>query len=821
MLKLKRTIAILALLACICVPAPADINIKLTPDWQNIPEYTVDFMRERLGKLADTTVLCNLKEETDLTITLVEDPSLIDDLGEEGYRIHAYGTKVTIESATGVGVMYGCSRFIEWVMENTTEGLVHKGHVDIDFPVKRGQAKDFLLYMPKTVIEEQPFYSVRAVELANLELGVSDLIETDVPMEKYNNYSKINEPYKLAGMTWKKWCDWMARHRMNIVTNWPYSSGTNWWDLAVNPDTAGMSKYSTEDITKAAEKREELLAYARSRGVRPLLMNYVPGAVQRAVKQTHPDIVGTKRIEHHPDSYLLSNPKTSDLFISQIKAITRTYPSLGGFHFRWWGESFPSLEDSKSGKYRELSAGLINSMMRASREVNPDLDLIFSGFYQSGGNAEIAATLLPDVIIQSKWATDWEPYYDPAVPYDKITSVKQPYIISQGLPSEEFHSIGSAQYDTLAEGIKKYAKDAEEVPNLVGFSTVTGEKDHKWVTGTNYIALSHLDWAPLDSDMEKLMVNYYALHYGKDAAQPVYDAFKIKQDVYAEYVVDFAKITKYSNCLRTHGMFGLTEAELSTIGTLKRGLAQVTRHYKDMQKALALINSVSDTVKPEGKQHFRDMLIGMQWFTEFFSSRMLMAEAMIAKKSGDIDEMTELMRQLRIKNRQLQFISASKPNISDDFEMEGMNYAVNMYYGTIGENEQIDHILAPENLAKLRTTKELWAEPDYLEVYDKIGVVKEAVFNVPMGLDIESAVMYASIHDLDGQKPGDEGIMRFAGVEQKLAPTGDGQEREYKIDVPIDALSDKMVAQFELTDRPEGTRGYEVRGLRLVLHLKQ
>ena len=146
--------------------------------------------------------------------------------------------------------------------------------------------------MPKEQFESKPFYPIRFFHLNNYAMGVSDLIDSQVLLDKNNFHSGVDRGFDDAENTWKKWCDWLSRHKINRVSNWAYSAGTNWWDLAVDPATKGMSKYPQEEILKAAEVREELFKYAQSRGVKPYLMNYLTGSATPTIEKNYPEIIG-------------------------------------------------------------------------------------------------------------------------------------------------------------------------------------------------------------------------------------------------------------------------------------------------------------------------------------------------------------------------------------------------------------------------------------------------------------------------------------------------------------------------------------------------
>ena len=63
-----------------------------------------------------------------------------------------------------------------------------------------------------------------------------------------------------------------------------------------------MSKYPEKEILKAAEVREELFKYAKSRGVKPYLMNYLTGSATPTIAKNFPEIIGEldkDNTDHH------------------------------------------------------------------------------------------------------------------------------------------------------------------------------------------------------------------------------------------------------------------------------------------------------------------------------------------------------------------------------------------------------------------------------------------------------------------------------------------------------------------------------------------
>ncbi|MEN6580813.1 MAG: glycoside hydrolase family 20 zincin-like fold domain-containing protein [Armatimonadota bacterium] len=672
-----------------------------TPREEGMLPYTSELLKERLELLTGESVKIVPAGAKKADVRIRFDKSLEKKLGLEGYRLSTGKGGAIISAAGANGLMYGACGLIEWIMAETTPNLINKQDVDIDFPVTSGQAAKFFRSMPKTTIDDKPYYSTRGVELSNLSLGVADLIDTSKGTEKYNNYSNVKGGFSESAVVWKNWCDWMARHRMNFITNWPYSAGTNWWDLANDPMTKGTSIYDADEIDRAAKVREDLFKYARSRGLVPYLMNYVPGAASPAVCKAYPEIIGVSTETYYPTPYKLVGTKAVDMFRAQIKAMMRTYPSLGGLHLRWWGESFLS-----KGEGRKQLQDLALAIIESAKEVRPDASCIMSGYFRSGGTREFALKLPEGSIIQSKWGLqihttprymglggDWEPSPDPAVSFDMIRNVQKPFLISQNLPGEEYHSVGGVQYRSLAQGVNKYFLAANEVPNLQGFATVSGEKDHQWITDTIYITIARLNWSPGKTDVSSLIRNYLTTYYGPKVSEPAFKALELTQDAMEEWMLDFGGVAIYIDCARISNMFGLQRIQGLDPAQIKERLPVVAEEAKKLAEAYQLLAQAEPDVLSEGKASYSDLLMQTKFYADFIESRRLMTDAFNDHANKNIDGMAKKLRQLKEMDSQMLQLVKSKPNISDDFEMEGMKTAVNIPPAVEEEIRQINGLL--------------------------------------------------------------------------------------------------------------------------------
>jgi hypothetical protein len=708
-------------------------------------------------------------------------------------------------------------------MGQTTPGLIDKRNVDIDFPVTRGQAKAFLKKLPITEVEETPFYPVRMVELSCFALGVADLIDTDKGVQKYRNYEDVVGGFKGSAQLWKDWCDWCARHRMNYITNWPYGTGTNWWEMAVEPATAGMSVYSKEYITKAAKVRENLFKYAQSRGVKPLMMNYVAGAPNQSIKTNRPDLLGKKAMKQYPRPFCLSSPAVKEAHVAQIRAIMRTYPNLAGLHLRWVGESYPCDCEKCRGRTKELLADLLLEIIDAAREERKGTHFLLSGMALWGGE-DFLKRLPEDAILQVKWGCDWEPTSNLKFPLEAIAKCPRFLIISQNMPTEEQQPIGGVLYKLQQTGMRRYVQAAKRIPNMAGWSIVLGEKDHQWITETNFIAVARLNWDPLRTDVEALIKNYIVTHYGKAAVEPVYQALDISQDVWNEYHVDFDGVVPFYVCSRLHSMFGLQRVKSLSPAELEKGLSAVSEHAQRMKHAVDLLRQVEATIKPQGRESFRDLLMQEQIFANLLASRKLLAEAFLAQKSRRLDDMAEGLRKVQSMDKRILELSLAKPNMADDFEMSGMTQPTHMVTYINKELKEIDGVLAPENMEFLRHSRQIYGQPQRLLIAGDVGTEKYMSLVIPSDLDsrIRSARFYFTVENAGGEKPGEEAEVAMLGVNFKVPPSGDGPH-VYSFDVdPLSLTTEKVInVTFKLVGSAGDLRGYTAKDGRLVLELQK
>ncbi len=662
------------------INAHANIIVKYDYPSSPLTSYTVNLVQTKMMKLSGA------KFPGEVTISLILDSEMEKSLGEEGYRVTIQSSQVTIKSATEVGLLYGGINLIEWVIAETTAGIQDYFHVDIDFPVNAGQAREFLQNLPEDQFESKPFYPIRLFLLNNYAMGVADLIDSEIILEKYNFYSGVESGFAEAINTWKKWCDWGSRHRVNHISNWPYSAGTNWWDLALDSATKGMSKYPEKEIIQAAKVREEMFKYARSRGVKPFLMNYLTGSATPTIQKNRPDLIGELDTEdqHHTGaiSFCHSDDRLKNVFTAQIRAILRTYPSLAGIHIRWWGESFPCQCENCNGRQGELQRKLTIEIIEAALEERPDIEILLSGRLFLHGTQEYWDLLPEKVILQAKWGRDWEPTADPKIPFDNIVKTGHPFLISAALPGEEVSPFGSVQYGPYRDGVLKYAKNKEKVPNLSGFSVAMGEEDIGWITETNYLTAAKLNWAPLDVNIDDFIGNYLRATYG-DAQEDIYKSLELTQKAWEEYCVDFDGIGIYKDYMHITWMHGLDSVKSADLQKLQHNTKRIERHSQMLTQALFILERARDKVNPRALVAFDDIFIQTEIFAEFFTSRQMLAEAYLHHHDNKSERMRNKLKMVYESNQRIIKLALAKPNISDYFEMEGMTFPTNYEKGYI------------------------------------------------------------------------------------------------------------------------------------------
>jgi len=426
------------------------------------------------------------------------------------------------------------------------------------------------------------------------------------------------------------------------------------------------------------------------------------GAPNPTIIKNYPEFMGPRQRPEWPAAFCMSSPGLEEKFVSQIRAIVKAYPSLGGLHFRWWGESFPCHCPKCEGQWQSLLHEYTLAIVNAALEVRPDLDIRITGWIRGGGNKEIADRLPRNVIIQTKWGIDWEPTSFPNVPYSNITEVKQRFLISQCLPGEEFHQAGCVQYKGLQAGIRQYSKDKSKIPNLEGFSTLAAEKDHEWITGLNFVAMARLNWDPFGTDTKMLAKNFIASQLclrAEDAviADKIQRALDLTQDVWETYCIDFGGVTHYYDCYRLYELFHLKRVKTLNIEALNKALPGMEKYSKSMQNAMDSVMSAQQlymqTKEPKNQVFMEDIVIQTEVLSKFIASRLSMTQAFIYLHNKNFDMAEAQLKEMKKLDQELLDAMMKKPNIADDFEFEGMIKPIHMPERVEAEQKEIDEML--------------------------------------------------------------------------------------------------------------------------------
>ena len=658
----------------------SNISVQYNYSSSQMTSYTVNLIQNKMVELAGPHF------PGEITIHLKISDNINEQLGDEGYLVSIEPKEISITAATENGVLYGSIGMLEWVIAKTTEGIKDAANVDIDFKIIPGQASKFLQNLLRVKFESKPFYPTRFFHLNNFAMGVSDLIDSEVLLHKNNYYSGVDRGFDDAENTWKVWCEWLSRHKVNSISNWPYSAGTNWWDLAVDPATKGMSKYPEKEILKGAKVREELFNYARSRGIKPYLMNYLTGSATPTIAKNHPEIIGELDNDNTDHigaiSYCHADDGLKKMFTSQIKAILRTYPSLAGIHIRWWGESFPCQCSNCKGRQGELQRKLTLEIIDAAVKERPDIEFLLSGRLFLHGTPEFWQALPKNVVVQTKWGIDWEPTNDPNLDFNEIVETNHPLLISEALPGEEVTPFGSVQYLPYSVGIRKYANAANEVPNVKGFSVAVADKDFGWITETNIMTAAKLNWAPFEVDVEKYIGNYLRTTYG-NGSEDIYKALELTQKAWEEFCVDFDGVAIYVDWMQIAWMHGIDSVANAEPKKLQENIKRIEKHSQMLTQSLFILERARNKVNPNSLVAFDDIIIMTKAFAEFFTSRQLLAEAFNHLNNKEFEKMRNKLKMVNESTDRLIILAQSKPNYTGYFEMEGMTESIPFTRGSV------------------------------------------------------------------------------------------------------------------------------------------
>jgi len=728
----------------------------------------------------------------------------------ESYRVFREGRSLVIAGADERGMLYGVTAFLEWLIAWSSP--IDYACVDIDFDVERGIAAGFLDERPDVSLSGAPFFPDRRFLLSNLALGVGDLVAPDRDIEKYNLYSEIKTGYAGSADTWRAWSDWLARHRCNGISNWPYSAGTNWWELVHDPALAGMSIWSADEIRRAYEVRRSLIEYAASRGQAPYLMNYIPGATTPQIQRERPELVGVPR--GGPPPFCLSSEATRGVFVTAAKRIMADYPDLAGLHIRWWGESFPCHCEGCMGNHRRLMRSLTTDVIAAVMASRPDARVLLSGFHQQG-DADYARVLPSRVTLQTKWRRDWEPDADPDVGFAEIANFRIPLIISQALPAEEAQELGAVQYTTLVRGMDLYARNRSSMPNFSGFSVVCGERDFGFVTELNYLVAAKVNWYGPSFDADAFALAYLSNRFGPDAAEPLLSALQLQSEMLAVWSEDFCSTVRYIDCYRIHNCFGTSWLAARSPSDLSRSRECLRRLLSMAEAAAGSVEGAGDAVKPGSELAYRHLVFLTRAWRDYFASRLALVDAMSARLDQDAGCYRSSLREVLSRTSAALDAAESMPDISDYFEMEGMAEPVRLRAAVRREAMEIEGLLRPEVIEEISRRKRLFGEPSDLVVEGDVGTTGTSVISIPKLPPLHGATctLTVSVRDVDGEAAGEEARLTVNDMAFDVPPTGDGRHATFDFDLdPALLIEGDNVVIYRLVGKPGGTLGFQVFG---------
>ena len=534
-----------------------------------------------------------------------------NDPGEDGYTIKTVGTEkcsyLVLTGSDERGVLYSIYGLIEELLKLNT-GLKF---VDIDFQLDE-KLKD--LQLPKTDIKDKPYCSVRGMELNCIGLSNQRLLD--------------DQDRKLISGQWMDFVDFCKRHRMNFITNWPYygvSKMNNFPDIVILPGYKEVSTYSEEQIKRAMVHRKQLLKYASSNGVDPYLMIYVPGWVNEAVAKSYPEFIGkspNKGWLKDKTLFCWANLEVHQFMADLVSEVVKTYPEIKGLHLRvWGGESAPC--ECHIEQKTELIRRIMRKMVEAAVAVRPDIKILISGYRNFGDDTfEYARSLPGDIILQRKWATDWEPVDDPRVPAGWLNVPDLKLVVSHSLPVEEATPFWFPSARLYQKGIQKYVKQGE-TPTLDGFPVNSRE----WDTGLcdndlNVVAMAKLGWDPINFNYIDFYHDTYTNMFGEKAAEYICEATDINSKVMEKFLINFGGLVE--------GMgFGNYYNMQSHV--FRRPFDEFTKRADKPEKMIALYNSMklfadkqfeavkllekADPMVTKNRMHFENMLnVNRIWY---------------------------------------------------------------------------------------------------------------------------------------------------------------------------------------------------------------
>jgi hypothetical protein len=201
-----------------------------------------------------------------------------------------------------------------------------------------------------------------------------------------------------------------------------------------------------------------------------------------------------------------------------------------------------------------------------------------------------------------------------------------------------------------------------------------------WITETNYLTAAKLNWAPIKTNIDDFINGYLRNVYG-DAQEDIFESLNLSQIVWEEFCPDFDGICMFKDYYHITWMHGLDTLRNTSQEELAINIGRIKRHSQMMAQALYLLETGREKVNPLAMPAFEDLVIQTKIFTEFFTSRLLLAQAFMHRYKNEKERMKNKLRMVYSADERIINLALSKPNISDYFEMEGMTIPTNYVKG--------------------------------------------------------------------------------------------------------------------------------------------